>query len=73
MVCAATLWELWKLRNALCFHNSIRRNLGLLLWKVASTAENWKILYPPGARANLENVVKMLKSSARAPSRLRWK
>jgi hypothetical protein len=72
MVCATTMWELCKLRNVICFQNTGWRNLNLLLWKVAITVENWKILCPAGNHMNLENMVRSLKNSAKAPCRLLW-
>jgi hypothetical protein len=46
IVSAATLWGIWKLRNALCFQNTVWMNMKHLMWRIAGLAQNWLILCP---------------------------
>jgi hypothetical protein len=57
---SATLWALWKLRNALCFQNSLWQDMGKLLMNIVVMAQNWIILCPPEKKKELEYYIKEL-------------
>jgi hypothetical protein len=67
---SAALWELWKLRNLLCFKNGQWKNVQSLLRKMLLMIEAWKILCPPLQRRELELRLTKLKFLAKQPERL---
>ena len=70
IICSATLWSLWKLRNEMCFQNVGWMDLRLLLWMIVGMAQNCQILCPLDSKETLLVVISNLKDLARRPPRL---
>jgi hypothetical protein len=65
MFTSAALWELWKLRNHLCFQNGRWESVNGVMMKIANLVHNRNLNLP-----ELESSLSRLNGLARQPGRL---
>jgi hypothetical protein len=61
IVTFAVLWNLWKLRNEICFQGSGWKSMEILLHRIGGVLQNWVILCPQEKRSQLLDVVNKIK------------
>ena len=62
----------WKLRNAICFQGTSRKDMSLLLLKIATMLQNWSILCPQQMKWEFMTKLEELKRAATSPIKNRW-
>jgi hypothetical protein len=65
IVIAAVLWNLWKLRNELCFQRAGWRSMEILLHRIGGVLQNWVILCPQEKKQQLLEVINKTQEAAR--------
>lgn len=72
IVSSAVIWNLWKLRNDLCFQRLRWRCMAMLLYRVAATVQRWEIICPENKKSSLRQKATRIRQEAAQVLWLRW-
>jgi hypothetical protein len=72
VVCPATLWSIWKLRNALCFQGRTWPGVQEIWGRIASDLGQWRILSKDAASVILVEKARLLDVKRRELLRIAW-
>jgi hypothetical protein len=72
VVCTATLWSLWKLRNELCFQGKVWPGVHKLWRKVVVELDQWKILSKDSVAASLSEKARLRNKKRGEVLRIAW-
>ena len=72
IVCTATLWTIWKLRNDLCFQGMVWPGVQEVWRRIASELEQWRILSKDATSALLSRNILLLNKMRGELLRIAW-
>jgi hypothetical protein len=72
VVCTATLWSIWKLRNSLCFQGKTWPGVQEIWRRVASDLDQWRILSKDAVSTILVEKARLLDVKRRELLRIAW-
>ena len=67
---AALLWNIWKLRNEMCFQGKVWKDVKVVLNKMVRALESWTPICRAGSVEKMEWVLEQLKQKSRQPLQL---
>jgi len=67
---AAFLWNIWKLRNEMCFQGKVWKDVKVVLNKMVRALESWTPICRAGSVEKMEWVLEQLKQKSRQPLQL---
>lgn len=72
MICAASLWSLWTLRNEICFHGRVWRSARCILSKLSMYINQWKVMCDDAQSALLLCCIRLLDRRQGELLRITW-
>jgi hypothetical protein len=73
MITAAVCWEIWKLRNSLCFQDVAWVNRRMVWWRVLVMLRSWRILVPLKMLDGFDAALSSLEMLVGAPEQIPWR
>jgi hypothetical protein len=66
-ICAATLWGIWKCRNALIFDSKTWISMKQVLFLIMNTLKKWRLLFKEAMLPQVDSFISLASSIIRAP------
>jgi hypothetical protein len=73
VVCTATLWSIWKLRNAMCFQGKVWPGVAEIWGRISFELDRWKILLKDAHSELMAKNIQLLDKKHREVLHIAWK